>query len=98
MQTVVDLIIPNDRVASRSDLHPGQCVAMDIVVFQNTTPVCKEIHAPLESPIDLVVLESRIAFTGYPYACVRVGENFVLDKLTTPLKHSKIRWKRIGLK
>ena len=83
----MDFIIPNDGVASRSDLHPGQCVAMDVVVFQNTAAICKEIHAPLESPVDLVVLKSRVAFTSYPYACVRVGENFVLDKLTSALSH-----------
>lgn len=33
METMVDLVISNDRVAPRSDLHPSQCIAMDVVVL-----------------------------------------------------------------
>ena len=33
MQSVMNFVIPNDRVTPRSNLHTGQCVAMDFVVL-----------------------------------------------------------------
>ena len=49
MVTVVYLIVPNDRVTPCANLHPCKCVAMDIVVLQNTTPTAKEVHSSLEA-------------------------------------------------
>ena len=85
----MDLVIPNDRVAPRSDLHSCQCVAMDVVLLQDTTPIGKEVHAPLHPSIDIVILEGGVTFTCDPYTCVRVSEDLILDELTTPLDHEE---------
>ena len=44
---MVNLVIPNDRVTPRSDLHAGQCVAVDFVVLQDAPPTSEEVHTPL---------------------------------------------------
>ena len=85
VQPVVNFIFSNDRIAPRSDLHPGQRVAMDIIVLQDTTPICKEVHASLKSSVDLIVLERGVAFARDPYSSIRVGKDLVLDKLTSAL-------------
>ncbi len=85
MQSMVDFIVPNDRVAPRSDLYTRKRVSMDIVILQNTTPICKEVHTPLKSPVNLVILKSGIAFASDPHASVGIGEYLVLDKLTSSL-------------
>ncbi len=82
---MVNFIVPNDRVAPRAYLHPCQRVPMDIVLLKHTTPICKEVHAPLQSPVNLVVLEGRVALPCDPDTCVCVGVDLVFDKLTTTL-------------
>ena len=55
MVTMMNPIVPNDGVAPCTNLHPSKCVAMNIVILQNTTPTSKEVHAPLKAGEDLVV-------------------------------------------
>ena len=82
----MNLVIPNDGVAPRPYLDPGERVAMDIVVLQDAPPTSEEVHAPLETAKDLVVTESGVALACYPDSSIRVGKYLVLDKLTTPLQ------------
>ena len=81
----MDLVVSDDGVATRSDLYPGQRVAVDVVVLQNTTSASKEVHAPLEATEDLVVSQCRIALAGDPNSGIGVGKDLVFDELTTPL-------------
>ena len=85
VQPVVDLVIPNDGVAPRANLHAGQRVAVDIVLLQHATPIGEEVHAPLEPTVDLVIFEGGVAFSGDPHPSVRVGIDLIFDKLATPL-------------
>lgn len=91
MQPMVYLIVPNYRVTPSPDLDPCQGVAMDIIVFQNTTPTGKEVHAPLQSPVDVVVLESGVTLASDPDTGVGVGINLILNELPSALQvlHSK---------
>lgn len=85
MQSMVNLVISNDRVAPSANLHPSQSVSMDIVLLQHTTPIGKEVHTPLESSIDFVVLEGWVALSCDPHSSIRVGIDLVFNKLATPL-------------
>ena len=85
METVVNLVIPNNRVAPRPYLDPRQRVAMDIVFLEYAPPTSKEVHAPLETAEYLVVTESRVALTGDPDAGIGVGKYLVLYELAPPL-------------
>lgn len=51
----MDLIVSNDRVTPRPNLHSCQSVSVDVVLLQDTTSISEEVHAPLKSSIDLVV-------------------------------------------
>ena len=83
---MVDFIVPNYRVTPGTDLYPCECVAMDIVVLQYATPTSKEVHAPLHSAVDLVVLEGGVAFTRDPDTSVGVGVYLVVYKLSSTLE------------
>ena len=47
METVMNLVVSNDRVAPCPNLDPRECVAMDIVVLEDTSTPSEKIHAPL---------------------------------------------------
>ena len=81
----MNLVVSNDRVASRPNLDPCECVAMDIVVLQDTSTPSEEIHAPLQPPKDLVIAEGRVTLTSDPHSGIGVGEDLVLNELTPPL-------------
>ena len=85
VETVMNLVIPNDRVAPRPNLDPSQRVAMDIIILQNPSPSAEKVDPTLKPPKYLVVSEGWVAFTGNPHSGVRVGKYLVLNKLTTPL-------------
>lgn len=85
METMMNLIISDDRVAPRSDLNPSQCVAMDFIVLQNTTPTSKEVHSPLESTVYLIVLECGVALSCDPHTSVCIGIDLVLNELPSSL-------------
>ena len=85
METMVDLIVPNYRVAPSSNLNPSQGVAVNIIVLQNPSPPSKKVHAPLETPEDFVVTQGWVAFTSDPDTSVSVGKYFVLNELAPSL-------------
>ena len=89
MKAVVNLVAPNDRVTPSSDLNPGQRVAIDFVVLQNTTSTSKEVHASLLSTVDFVVLQRWVALSGDPHTSVRVGIDLVLYELSSTLRGQK---------
>ncbi len=86
MLPVVNPVVSDDRVTPRPNLHPSQRVAMDIVVFQDTTPTSKEVHAPLKTSKYLVVKQGGVTLAGDPHSSVSVGENLVLNELSSALQ------------
>ena len=83
---MVNLIVPDDRVASRANLYTSQGVAMDVVLLQDAAPIGEEVHAPLQPAVDLVVLEGGVALPCDPHPSIRVSIDLILDELATPLQ------------
>lgn len=47
MLTVVDLIVSDNRAAICPDLYPSQGISIDVVSFNETSAITKNIHSTL---------------------------------------------------
>lgn len=85
VQAMMYLVVPDDGVTPSTYLHPSQRVAVDIVVLQHPSSPGKEIYTTLHPTVNLIILESGVAFPSDPHTSVCVGIYLVLDKLTSAL-------------
>lgn len=69
MLSVMDFVMSHYWIASGANLDAGQCIPIDIIVFDQTSALAKNIHATLVTVVDLVFPYSWIAIRCYPNAC-----------------------------
>lgn len=65
---VMDLVVTNYRIAGRSNLNAGQCIAVDVVVLDQATTFAKDVHSTLVAIVDLVLPDGGIAVRCDPDA------------------------------
>ena len=58
MLSMMDFVMANDGVTIGSDLNASQGIAIDIVVFNQPTPLTKDVHPTLVTIVDLILPES----------------------------------------
>jgi len=50
----MDLVVSDNGIASSSHLNPRQCVAIDVIILNQTATFAKYVYATLMSVVDLV--------------------------------------------
>jgi len=54
MQSMVDFVVSDDGVTPGSHLNSCQCIAVDVIVLDQTATFSKYVYATLMSIVDLV--------------------------------------------
>lgn len=67
MLAVMNFVVTHYRIAGRAYLDAGQCVPIDVVVFDEATAFAENIHAALVSVVDFIFAYSWIAVRCYPH-------------------------------
>lgn len=73
MLTIMDLVVPHNRTAVRPDLDSCQCVAVNVVPFNEASAVTKNVNAALVAIEDGVtpVFGQNNRFEGYLEKCLK---------------------------
>jgi len=62
MKSMVDFVVSDDGVAASPHLNSCQCIAVDVIVLNQTAAFSKYVYAALMSVIDLVFPAQQNAF------------------------------------
>lgn len=85
---MMNLVVPDNRVAVRSDLNAGECVPVYVVVFNQTPTFTENINAALMAVVYLISPDGRIRVGSDPDAGEIVRMYAVFNELTlTGLVH-----------
>lgn len=52
MLAVMDFVVPDDGAAIGSDLDACQCIAIDVIHFNEAPPIAEYVHASLVAVVD----------------------------------------------
>jgi hypothetical protein len=72
MKTVVNFVMPDNWIATRSNLYTSQSIPIDIIVFNQTAAISKNVDTTLMTIVDLIFPAKQSIFVSdYPQHNIR---------------------------